>query len=57
MGTQRVQMKGVLPWLVRCALYAGTKGIDYMESVPGLVERFKIRALIFRGTGSDHCLG
>jgi hypothetical protein len=25
MGTQRVQMKGVLPWLVRWARHAGTK--------------------------------
>ncbi len=25
MGTQRVQMKGVLPWLVRWALRAGTR--------------------------------
>ncbi len=33
MGTQRVQMKGILPWLVRWALHAGTR--DFFLSFLG----------------------
>jgi hypothetical protein len=35
MGTQRVQMKGGLPWLVRLALRAGTK--DFCPALAVLV--------------------
>jgi hypothetical protein len=35
MGTQRVQMKGVLPWLVRLALHAGTR--DFFSALAALV--------------------
>jgi hypothetical protein len=35
MGTQRVQMKGVLPWLVRCARPAGTK--DFYPALAALI--------------------
>jgi hypothetical protein len=35
MGTQRVQLKGGLPWLVRWALPAGTK--DFCPALAALV--------------------
>ncbi len=35
MGTQRVQKKGVLPWLVRWALHAGTR--DFCPALAALV--------------------
>ncbi len=35
MGTQRVQMKGVLPWYVRWACRAGT--IDFCSALAALV--------------------
>jgi hypothetical protein len=35
MGTQRVQMEGVLPWVVLWALQAGTR--DFYPAVPALV--------------------
>ncbi len=35
MGTQRVQMKGLLPWLVRWASRAGTR--DFCSSMTALV--------------------
>ncbi len=35
MGTQRVQMKGVLPWLVRWARRAGTR--DFYPALAALV--------------------
>jgi hypothetical protein len=39
MGTQRVQMKGVLPWLVRWAHRAGTR--DFYPALAGLVSPVK----------------
>jgi hypothetical protein len=35
MGTQRVQMKGILPWLVRWARHAGTR--DFSPALAALV--------------------
>jgi hypothetical protein len=35
MGTQGVHMKGVLPWLVRCARRAGTR--DFFPALVALV--------------------
>jgi hypothetical protein len=35
MGTQSVQKKGVLPWLVRCACRAGTR--DFFSALAALV--------------------
>jgi hypothetical protein len=39
MGTQREHMKGVLPWLVRWALYAGTR--DFYPDLAALVDPVK----------------
>ncbi len=40
MGTQRVQMKGVLPWLVRWACHASTR--DFCSALAALVGKILI---------------
>jgi hypothetical protein len=46
MGTQRVQMKGVPPWLVRWAYRAGT--IDFCSALDALAGPIQNFFLLFR---------
>jgi hypothetical protein len=56
MGTQKVQMKGVLPWLVRWVCYAGIRNVcSALAALFGPVQIYQIYSLLARLVAPSIC--